>query len=123
MPKLNDLFAEPTKIEVPINGATVTVRADLDRVTPRFRSDIAGIKHRAGKADAEDADLADFVIPYLETIMVSWDVENDEGVIPINHYALCRVPYVVLAAVFKAIQEALLPNENGGETSNGSFSE
>lgn len=87
------------------------------------------IEYRPGELTLEIADdmraaaannlEADAICLVLEKVLVSWDLEDDDGPLAVTKEGIKKIPLPALGAIFLAMMEDIRPNPQTGVDSNG----
>jgi hypothetical protein len=113
MPKISALLAERRTIEIDIAGEPLAVTLSPRGYTPRVEAKL--------KAAEGSPWLSDGVVDLLSSILVDWDMTDDDGKpFPPTRENLEALPTVLLLAVMAGIKAGSRPNPPSGETSAAS---
>lgn len=112
MPKLAQILAETAILAVEKYDLTVTYRPGATTPEEQDRALELAENSREGAAMAKA----------LSTLLVEWDLYDDEGeVYPVTEEALRQLPNQFLADVFRSVLETQRPNATKSAKSGGSF--
>lgn len=109
--KLAQLLSKERTLEIDIEGDTLTVTYCPSDLTPELEDKMQTSfeTNRAGGALAK----------YLSGLLISWDLEDENGVIPLDTEALNTLPIEFLNKVAESIIEDSNPKKTNAETSLG----
>lgn len=94
MPKLSELRAASRTVSVSVDGGSIAVRYRPNVYTAGFLSELA------------DKSVSEA----LCSLLTGWDLTDDDGEeIPITPAVLADLPLPLLQAIWRAVQEDLLP--------------
>ena len=105
--KLSPLTATTRQIDVDYYGSAVAVTYRPGVLTPDEDDRI--------QAAREANTLTDALIDLLMRMLVTWDVEGDDGKpLPIEAATLRVLPNALLLKIMAAVQEDMVPNAGNG---------
>jgi hypothetical protein len=104
--RVSDMLRE--NVELNVLGARVVY--NQQRLTVADMEIIAGISE-------DDPDMFTRTIDLMPRILVEWDIEDEEGSIPITHEGLRRLPMEIARKILEAINEISEPSRAEGEDS------
>lgn len=109
--KLSSLIKNERRLAIDLDGETLSVVYRPSKITPAAQEEFAEAVDRVGNGPAAATMLA--------RILVSWDLEGDDGPYPHDEESLRALPLSFVGGVFGAIMRDLNPNAQTSETSKG----
>ena len=109
--KLSSLIKNERRLAIELDGDTLNVVYRPSRITPAAQEEFSEAVDRVGNGPAAAAMLA--------LILVSWDLEADDGPYPHDEESLRSLPLEFVGGVFGAIMRDLNPNAPRPEASAG----
>lgn len=110
MPSLSTLKGRTRDIPVDLgDDMVINMSVRVNAITPRIEQEIS---------NASDENRAEVLVSALSTVIASWDVTDDNGVViaPSPEF-LMDFPSAFILKLFEGIREALNPGESNGATS------
>ena len=109
--KLAQLLAKERTLDIDIDGDTLNVTYRPSDLTPELedRMQASFETNRPGGALAK----------YLSGLLIGWDLEGEDGVIPLTPEGLAILPIEFLNTVAQAVIEDSNPKKTNAETSLG----
>ena len=113
MPSLKSILKPEQTVDIFFGDVPVRVTYRPQYLTPEFEASLKGL------AD-EDKASESFRVMFRK-LVIKWDLkhsDDDPEAIPITEEGLAAIPYDVLGEIMSKVQEAILPNEPTGPTSD-----
>ena len=113
MPILSRILKPLETIAIPFGEEAVTVTYRPQYLTPEFEEKLKGL-------NTEDKATEAFLELFC-SLIAKWDLKEDDAdaePIKISPATLKRVPYDILGDILNRVQEAVVPNQPTGQTSD-----
>lgn len=114
MPSLKAILKPNQTLSIAFGEEQVNVTYDAQYLTPAFEVTLKGL--------SEEKKATESFLKMFITLIKKWDLKADDAdpePIPLTVEGLQDIPFDILGEILTKVQEAVVPNEKTGATSDG----